>query len=128
MHSIEPITPYPLPHALQRDLAELAAGVGLLDDLVGIGYRGLGMEINFDQREPLLSWIQGQEETVPAFFGPADWRDGRGNLQVLSLIEQLRGRGDDWHLLCFDIGQDQPCKEWREREEWLEKNLVQTWQ
>lgn len=101
---IDPILPYTLPQSAKEGLLELAAGsdllllgekhgtqeiprlvLGLLDDLSALGYGGLALELPRGQASQLNEWIASRGEP-PSFFGPSDFRDGRGNAQVLSLI------------------------------------------
>lgn len=143
---IDPILPYDLPPPVKAQLLELAARsdllllgemhgtqevprlvLGLLDDLASLGYGGLGLELPRGQESQLVQWAAGMGEPPP-FFGPAEFRDGRGNTQAVSLIRQALSHKGKWNLLCFDIGFLPEGEEWADRDRHMAENLVEQWQ
>ncbi len=117
---IAPIQPYDLPQPAKAQLLDLAGQsdifllgeihgtqevsalvLGLFDDLSRLGYGGLGLEIPQGQKKQLSKWAVSIAPP-PDFFGPTEFRDGRGNVQVLSLIKQMHSDYPQWELLCFD--------------------------
>ncbi len=139
----EPITPYDLPEPVKKQLLALAAEsdllligelhgtqevprlmLGLLPELASLGYGGLALEISVGQRDQLLRYIQG-EDVPPPMFGPSNFRDGRGNMQALSLIQQAVAAG--WHLLCFDVATMQSDSTWADRDRGMAQNLLDQW-
>lgn len=142
----DPILPYDLPPPVKAQLLDLAAQsdllllgeihgtqevprlvLGLLDDLAALGYGGLGLELPRSQESQFAQWAAGAGEPPP-FFGPAEFRDGRGNIQVVSLIRQTLSHKKDWNLLCFDIDFLRDGEEWADRDRHMAENLVEQWQ
>ncbi len=142
---IDPIIPYDLPQPAKEQLLELAAQsdllllgethgtqevpclvLGLLDDLAALGYGGLALELPRGQESRLLEWAAGKGEPPP-FFGPAEYHDGRGNVQALSLIQQVLSR-PGWNLLCFDIDFLREGEEWADRDRRMAEGLVEQWE
>jgi hypothetical protein len=101
--------------------------LGLLDELSTRGYRGIALEIPHDQRQQLADWATGAADEPPALFGPAEFRCGRGNVQVLSLLQQALSPRVGWDVLCFDMGPDQPFADWTGRDACMAQSLVQQW-
>ena len=99
--------------------------LGLLPSLSLLGYNGLALEVPLDQREQLLRCAQG-EAAPPPFFGPSDFRDGRGNAQALSLVQQVVSGG--WGLLCFDVAFIQEGDAWSVRDRGMARNLLDQWE
>ena len=119
---VAPITleSYALPAKAQLALGELAAqsdvlilgethgtqevpavAAALLAPLTKLGYVALALEVPADQQGPLADWSTGKTATVPKFFAkPIE--DGRGNIQVLSLIRTALSPPFRWQLICFD--------------------------
>jgi len=62
--------------------------LSLLSALIAAGYRGLALEILHHDRETLEGWARAQEAVLPEFFAHP-WADGRGNREVLALIQQV---------------------------------------
>ncbi|MGI4790833.1 MAG: hypothetical protein ACRYFS_18535 [Janthinobacterium lividum] len=141
---LDAITPYPLPEAVQEQLLTLADEsdllligethgtqeiprliLTLLPHLARIGFSSLAQEIPADQRDQLLQWTNG-EAAPPPLFGPSDFRDGRGNVQALSLIEQAVS--EHWHLLCFDVASMNFGDGWADRDRSMARNLLAQWQ
>ena len=100
--------------------------LGLLDDLAALGYDGLGFELPKGEAERLTAWAEGKGDPPP-FFGPAEFRDGRGNAQALSLVRQIFSR-PGWSLLCFDIDFLREGEAWADRDRRMAENLVEQWQ
>ena len=143
---IEPIVLYDLPTDVKEQLLKLAADsdllllgemhgtqevprlvLGLLDDLAGLGYSGLGLEIPAGQREPLIEWAAGKSEP-PLFFGPKDFQDGRGNVQALSLVHQSISPPRTWEVLCFDTDFLWEDETGADRDRHMAENLLEQWQ
>ncbi len=143
---IDPITPYDLPEPAKSQLLELAAQsdllllgelhgtrevprlvLGLLDDLAALGYGGLGLELARGEGAQLAAWAEGRGEPPP-FFGPVDFRDGRGNVQALSLIRQALSHRGNWSLLCFDIDSLREGETWSVRDRRMAEGLVEQWE
>jgi hypothetical protein len=101
--------------------------LSLLPALTAAGYRGLALEIPHHDRETLEGWARAQEAVLPEFFAQP-WADGRGNREVLSLMQQALASQYDWHLLCFDQGADQAVMRWADRDGWMAHNLAEQWQ
>ena len=120
---LDAITPYDLPPPIKAELLELAARsdllllgewhgtqevprlvLGLLDDLAGLGYGGLGMEIGTDGQEVLAALAPEGSGNLPPAFTLPEWQDGRRNAQMVSLLQQALSRPQSWQLLCFDDG------------------------
>lgn len=142
---IEPLLPYDLPPPVKSQLLALAAQsdllllgethgtmevprlvLSLLDDLTALGYGGLGLELPRGQSELLASWAAGAGEPPP-FFGPTDFRDGRGSTQALSLIRQTLSHSGNWNLLCFDIDFLREGEEWADRDRHMAVRLLEQW-
>ena len=138
----EPITPYDLPASVKERLLTLAAEsdllligevhgtqevprlmLGLLPALADLGYGGLALEIPVDQRGQLLRCAQAQD-APPPMFGPSDFRDGRGNVQALSMVRQAAAVG--WNLLCFDMAMMHDST-WVDRDHGMALNLQEQW-
>jgi len=80
-----------------------AVAAALLAPLSKLGYGVLALEIPSDQRQPLIDWAAGKTTKVPPFFTkPLEWEDGRGNVQLLSLIRTALATPYQWQLICFD--------------------------
>lgn len=139
----EDITAYALPEAVRGALLALASDshlllfgelhgtqemprllLGLLPDLAELGYGGLALEVPMDQREQLLQCVQGAVPP-PSLFGSSDFRDGRLNVQSLSLISQAVRAG--WHLLCFDPAFLPFDSTWADRDAGMADNLLEQW-
>ena len=140
----EVITPYDLPEPAKVQLLTLAREsdllligelhgtqevprlmLGLLPALTELGYNGLALEISMGEREQLLRCVQG-EDSPPPMFGPSDFRDGRGNAQTFSLIQQAVQSG--WELLCFDVDFIQEGDAWSVRDRGMAQNLLHQWE
>ena len=139
----EPLTPYDLPEPAKAQLLTLAAEsdllligelhgtqevprlmLGLLPKLADLGYGGLALEMLAGQREQLLRCGQGHD-IPPPMFGLSDFRDGRGNAQTFSLIQQAVQ--DGWELLCFDVDFMQEGDAWSVRDRGMAQNLLDQW-
>ena len=99
--------------------------LGLLHALARLGYGGLALEMLTCEREQLLRCAQGKD-TLPPMFGPSDFRDGRGNAQAFSLIQQAVQSG--WELLCFDVDFMQESDAWSVRDRGMAQNLLHQWE
>lgn len=99
--------------------------LGLLPALAKLGYGGLALELPVGERDQLLRCAQGKD-TPPPMFGPADFRDGRGNAQALSLIQRAVQSG--WELLCFDVDFMQESDAWSVRDQGMAQNLLHQWE
>lgn len=140
---INPILPYDLPPSVKAQLLELAARsdllllgethgtqevprlvLGLLDDL---GYGGLALELPRGEENQIVEWAAGKGDPPP-FFGPAEFRDGRGNAQALALIRQTLSHRGEWKLLCFDIDFLREGEEWADRDRHMAEFLLEQWQ
>jgi hypothetical protein len=98
--------------------------LSLLSALTTAGYRGLALEIPRSDRETLEGWARAQEAVLPEFFAhPSD--DGRGNREVLALVDLALTSQNDWHLLCFDQSPDQVVMQWASRDRWMAQNLAE---
>lgn len=141
---LDAINPYSLPDAVRERLLALAAlsdvlllgethgtqevprlALGLLPYLAQIDYGALALEAPSDQRDQFVEWAAGGD-APPPFFGPSDFRDGRGNTQMLSLLRQASSAG--WHLLCFDVAFMQPEETWFDRDKRMAGNLLEQWE
>lgn len=98
----------------------------LMKGLATAGYRGLALEIPRNDRETIECWARAQDTTLPEFFAHP-LADGRGNQEVLALIEQAIPSQNDWHLLCFDQGPDQLAQQWADRDRWMAHNFTEQW-
>lgn len=78
-----------------------AVAAAILTPLSQLGYRTLALEIPVDQRDPLLAWAKGTTSVVPGFFA-APSEDGRGNIELLTLIRTAVSPPFEWQLICFD--------------------------
>ncbi len=78
-----------------------AVAAALLTPLAELGYGVLSLEIPADQQTPLTAWATGKTTKVPSFFAKP-LEDGRGNIQVLSLIRTALSPPYNWRLICFD--------------------------
>lgn len=142
----EAIAPYELPPPVKAELLALAAKsdllllgethgtqevprlvLGLLDDLAALGYGCLGLEMPRGEQDTLGKWI-ADGEVLPAFFGPQEFQDGRGNQQVLSLIRQMTNRPPNWKLLCFDIDFFREGETGADRDRQMAEELLSQWQ
>ena len=136
------IVPYELPPIVKAELLTLADQsdllllgethgtqevprlvLGLLDDLAILGYGGLGLEIPHGERAALAAWTEGGE-VIPAFFGTKEFQDGRGNQQVLSLVQQAASRLPGWKLLYFDVDSLREGETWADRDRHMAENLL----
>ncbi len=143
---IELILSYALPQPARAALLELAAQsdllllgethgtqevprlvLGLLDDLTALGYGGLGLELPRGEATQLAAWAEGRGEPPPS-FGPAEFRDGRGNAQALSLIRQTLSHNGNWSLLCFDIDFLREGEVWADRDRHMAEGLWEQWE
>ena len=143
---IDPILPYDLPPLVKAQLLELAARsnllllgemhgmqevprlvLGLLDGLASLGYGGLALELPRGEESQLVQWAGGKGDPPP-FFGPAEFRDGRGNAQVLSLIRQTLSHPQGWRLHCFDVDSLGQGETWADRDRHMAANLTEQWQ
>ncbi len=116
----EALRPYPLPADVTRSFGEVAAqsdvlilgelhgaqevpavAASLLAPLTDLGYNVLALEIPSDQQAPLTAWATGKTGTVPSFFARPNG-DGRGNIQLLTLIRTALSPPSRWQLICFD--------------------------
>jgi erythromycin esterase-like protein len=114
------VQPYPLPAEVVRSIRDVAGhshvlilgethgtrevpalAAMLLPKLTKLGYHALALEIPFDQQPALNDWATGKTETVPEFFAMPSG-DGRGNVQLLSLIWIAVSPPYQWQLVCFD--------------------------
>jgi hypothetical protein len=141
------LVPYPLAQPIRDRLTALAAEsdillvgevhgtrevprvvLSLLPDLTRLGYGALALEIPSDSRYWLslrglkrLSW-------TPRFFEhPSD--DGRGNVQLLALIEEVMSFPEGgWQLLCFDVARlaspPEGANYWSWRDATMARNLL----
>jgi hypothetical protein len=78
-----------------------AVAGSLLTPLTNLGYNVLALEVPSDQQAPLKAWATGKTDTVPNFFARPGG-DGRGNIQLLTLIHTALSPPGRWHLICFD--------------------------
>lgn len=145
--SVPELVPYPLAQPIRDRLTALAAEsdillvgevhgtrevprlvLSLLPDLARLGYSALAIEAPADSRYWLslrglkhLSW-------TPGFFAHPN-ADGRGNVQLLALIEDAMALpSGGWQLLCFDVARiasspDGPNR-WAWRDETMARNLL----
>ncbi|HEY2828048.1 MAG TPA: hypothetical protein VGJ04_10645 [Pirellulales bacterium] len=114
------LQPYLLPAAAQHSVEDLAAqsdvlilgemhgtqevpqvAAALLTPLTKLGYQVLAIEVPSDQQQPLIAWATGKTDKVPSFYAEP-WTDGRGNVQMLSLIRTALSTPYRWKLICFD--------------------------
>lgn len=143
---IDPILPYNLPLSAKEPLLELAAQsdllllgemhgtqevprliLSLLDDLAALGYSGLGLELPRGEGKQLIEWAESKSDPPP-FFGPAEFRDGRGNVQMLSLIRQVLNHSRNWKLLCFDVDFLGEGETWTDRDRHMAEGLIEQWE
>jgi hypothetical protein len=143
---IDSILPYDLPEPARSHLLHLAAQsdllllgelhgtqevprlvLGLLDDLAALGYGGLALELPRGQCSSLVEWAAGKGDPPP-FFGPAEFHDGRGNAQALSLIRQTLCHSGNWSLLCFDVDSLGEGETWADRDRHMAEGLLEQWQ
>ena len=139
--------PYLLPQEAERDVLSLASRsklllfgeihgtqevprvvAGLLPSLRSLGYQGLALEAPYDIRDALAAWTAGAtpQPVPPAFFSSPS-PDGRGNAQVLSLVQEALHSRHDWTVLCFDQGVGQQAPRWADRDLWMARNLLAQW-
>ncbi len=78
-----------------------AVAAALLAPLSQLGYQTLALEIPADQRKAILGWANGTTTVVPRFFA-APVEDGRGNIELLTLIRTAVSPPFQWQLICFD--------------------------
>jgi beta-lactamase regulating signal transducer with metallopeptidase domain len=114
------LPPYPLPADITRSFGEIAAqsdvlifgemhgtqevpavAASLLTPLTNLGYSMLALEIPSDQQATLTAWATGKTDAVPGFFAKPNG-DGRGNIQLLTLIRTALSPPFRWRLICFD--------------------------
>ncbi|MDR3710568.1 MAG: hypothetical protein P4L33_19890 [Capsulimonadaceae bacterium] len=138
---IEHIQPYQLPFSAQEPLLNLAAEsdflilgephgtqevprlvLALLPELQQIGFGVLGLEISSGQRDQLVAWSKGTCAPSELFFREVKYQDGRGNVQVLSMIKLAMQSG--WNLACFDIDLAKSWEPWSARDHGMAENLV----
>jgi len=126
--SVPELQPYPLPAKAEKALTGLAGTTdvlvlgelhgtqevpaiasALLAPLSKLGYGVLALEMPADQQQPLVNWATGKTADIPPFFNKsiklADGRlleDGRGNVQLLSLVRTALSPPLQWKLVCFD--------------------------
>ena len=100
--------------------------LALLPGLATAGYRGLALEIPRPDREALAGWGVAPHSSVPDFFAHP-LADGRGNREVLALIEHVLSSQHEWHLLCFDQGPEQAAQRWADRDGWMAHNFTEQW-
>jgi hypothetical protein len=144
---ITPITPYPLPESFLTQVVSLAGSVdvlilgelhgtqevprlllSLLEPLSTIGYGGLGLEIPSDQQSDLVDWATGRIELPPTRFRATEgFRDGVGNVQLLSLLRQSFSRTNPWQVLCFDQATEESYRSWTHRDARMAENLRMQW-
>ena len=143
---IDCIAPYDLPPPVKARLLDLAARsdllmlgethgtqevprlvLGLLDDLAGLGYGGLGMEIGADGPEMLASLTSEPSGKLPPAFTLPEWQDGRRNVQMASLMQQALGRPQNWQLLCFDDGFLSEGETGIDRDRHMAESLLKQW-
>ena len=143
---IEAITPYDLPQPAKGQLLELAARsdllllgethgtqevprlvLGLLDDLARLGYGGLGMEVGADGQEVLAALAPGGTGELPPPFTLPEWRDGRRNVQMVSLLQQALSRPQNWRLFCFDDGFLREGETGTDRDRHMAESLLKQW-
>ncbi len=105
-----------------REVPALIAG--LLDQLGGLGYGGLGLEVPSDQRQALANWAVGNTIEPPRFYAQPS-RDGRGGSEGLELVRQAAALG--WQVLCFDQAVGEPEQSWAGRDAWMAHNLLEQW-
>jgi hypothetical protein len=118
--TIDPLQPYQLPAEVSASIKDVAAqsdvlilgevhgtqevpmlAASLLPNLTELGYHVLALEIPSDQLTPLKAWASGKTNDVPEFFAKPSG-DGRGNMQLLSLIRAAASPKFQWQLICFD--------------------------
>ncbi len=141
---VEPIAAYDLPEPAKAQLLTLAAEsdllligelhgtqevprlmLGLLPALADLGYGGLALEMLTCEHDQLLRCAQGKD-SPPPMFGLSNFRDGRGNAQTFSLIQQAVQ--DGWQLLCFDVDFMQEGDAWSVRDRGMAQNLLHQWE
>ena len=138
------IVPYILPDSVKSGLLDLAGNsdlliigevhgtqevprvvLSLLTDLAAKGYGALAMEMPESERDQLLQCLAG-EAMPPLLFEHSDFRDGRGNVQALSLLVQAAQMG--WQILCFDVAPTTPIFAWADRDRGMSENLLAQWE
>jgi hypothetical protein len=119
-HGQEELQPFPLPADALQPIEKLAARSdvlilgeihgtqevpqvvsSLLQPLTKQGYGTLALEVPFDEQMAISDWATGKTATVPKFFAKPG-EDGRGNIQLLSLIRTALSPPYRWKLICFD--------------------------
>jgi hypothetical protein len=78
-----------------------AIAAALLAPLSQLGYQTLALEIPTYEKEAILAWAKGTTNVVPGFFA-TPWLDGRGNIELLTLIRTAVSAPFQWQLICFD--------------------------
>jgi hypothetical protein len=73
----------------------------LLAPLSQLGYQTLALEVPISEREAILAWAKGATNVVPGFFA-TPWLDGRGDIELLTLIRTAVSPPFQWQLICFD--------------------------
>jgi WD40 repeat protein len=138
--AIPSLEPYPLPSKVRQALVELAGqsdililgelhgtqevpaiAVALLEPLAKQGYRALALEIPSDQQGPLSDWATGKTDAIPSFFAEPS-PDGRGNMQVLSLIRIALSPPFGWRLICFDDEPDEATAAEDATTDWIQRD------
>lgn len=92
-----------------------------LEMLQPFGYGALGLEIPHTEQESLWRWAIGEVQELPQFFRHP-LGDGRGNAQVLALIQKAVNL--NWWVFCFDAGF---AHSWQERDRKMAENLLTEW-
>ncbi len=97
----------------------------LLPSLAAWGYGALALEIDADQHRALVDWAMDRTQPAPPFFAQPSG-DGRGNVQVLSLVQTAVNA--DWQLLCFDMASTEPIISmenfWQQRDAAMARNMA----
>ena len=115
--SIPELKPYPLPAAVQKSIEELASKsdvlilaeihgtqemprleATLLEPLSKLGYGVLALEVLSDEQAALLDWAAGKTNDLPLMY-TTESADGRGSLQMLSLIRLALSPRYGWKLI-----------------------------
>ncbi len=132
---LAPLSAYPLPAEAQSKLEKFAAetdvlvfgeshgtqevaqlAATLLAPLDKLGYKVLALEVTVDQQQALTDWATGKSTTVPSFYA-APGHDGRGSIQMLTLIRTALSPPYAWKLVCFDASEVDGKKRTEEMQE-----------